>query len=269
MLLDGHQLHGVVAQLLNPGQHQIRELPVGADPLFLGCHADMRLIDQRRLRLFLLPFPVGPGKGFRIPDLAAEHMGPEILLRPGDAGGDAFEPAPVLFNPQLDVLAVLQRVPSLEQDFPDAVLLLLHRMQVVAPSVEIARQIRRVRAGQPFPDNPSRLRPVNAEIQVSVREIRQGFRVPHQLGSSLQKTVHPQVDFPAVGLQPGIDANDFIGTFQFPDIHSAASFCPPARSRILLDFRNCLSVPSPRRRARCGACSSPVYSCRSRFPLVS
>lgn len=47
--LDGHELNGCVALLLDAGQHVVTELCVRADALVLARHADVGLVDAQAL----------------------------------------------------------------------------------------------------------------------------------------------------------------------------------------------------------------------------
>ncbi len=46
MLLNSHDLYGIVAVGMNAREHQILELPVSAHAFALLRHADVALIDQ-------------------------------------------------------------------------------------------------------------------------------------------------------------------------------------------------------------------------------
>ena len=69
MLHDGHELDGVVAEVLYTGQNVIGKFPIGPRTVFLGRHAHMGFIDKRNgVRAKV---PVGPGKVFRKTQLPA------------------------------------------------------------------------------------------------------------------------------------------------------------------------------------------------------
>ena len=47
MLHNGHELDGVVTRSLDPGQHQVRKLPIGANLSFLLSHAHVSLVNKQ------------------------------------------------------------------------------------------------------------------------------------------------------------------------------------------------------------------------------
>lgn len=48
MLLDSHNLHGVVAQTHDSGKHMLTEVLVSRDARLVGRDANMRLVDAQR-----------------------------------------------------------------------------------------------------------------------------------------------------------------------------------------------------------------------------
>ena len=75
MLLNRHQLDGVVPQIPDAGQHVVRKLPVGTDAFLILAHADMGFVDQRRPGHLGHEGRVCPFKRFlRNPDLGAEGL---------------------------------------------------------------------------------------------------------------------------------------------------------------------------------------------------
>ena len=229
MLLDRHQLDGVVSQVADPGQHVVRELAVSSDALLILAHADMRFIDQRRAGHLRDKAGVRPLKRFRIPDLGAERLRFLIHLKFQAVSRAAGKPSVPAADPQLDELAVLQGILPLQADLPDAVLSPFEGMAFLIPFVEIAEQEHFVRAGQPLPENPSVLRPVEPEIQVTIGEVSQGSGIADQLPAFLFEAVHAQLDIPRMRCKPGIDLRDLVGGVQSADIHALflRSFIPP------------------------------------------
>ena len=180
----------------------------------------MRFIDQRRAGFLFPPAGVGPLKRrFRVPHLRAQLFQPFVHGYAGAVGGQPFKLILPVSHPQLQELPVLQGVPSLQQDLPHAVFLFLHRMGLPVPAVEVAGQMHLVRGGQPFPHGPAGLRPVDAEIQVSVGEGDQLLRVADQLGAPLLEAVHPQVDLAGERLQPGVDGRNGVRGRHSGNIH--------------------------------------------------
>ena len=151
-------------------------------------------------------------------------MRPRIGLHLRGIGWQTFESFPVLLHPQLDKLPVLQRILPLQQDFPNAVFSPRHGMGIMAPSVEVSRQISRIRTRQPFTHSPSVLRPVDAEIEISVRKFLQIPGIFHQLIPFFLEPVHPQINLSAVGGKPGINPRNCIGADQLSNVHPSLSF---------------------------------------------
>ena len=194
MLLNRHQLHGVVARALDPGQRVVRELPVGTDAAVLLGHTDVGLVDHRRIRAALTKvIPVRPLKGrIRHPDLAAEGLGGHVHHAAGHVGGDALEGRPLPAHQELDELAVLQLVPAVEMDLPHAATDVLQGIFPLGPVIEVA--------GQPFPEDPAGLRSVKAKVAVAVGEVGE---VPPliQLPAPVVESVEMHPDLPRIGVQ--------------------------------------------------------------------
>ena len=199
MLLDGHQLHGVVTRVFDPAEGFVRELPVGADMAVLLGHTDMRLIDHRGIRaLPAVEVPVRPFKRLvRHPDLAAEGFAGHIHDAAGDPGGNPLEAGTLAADHELDKLPVLQGVPAVQRDFPYAAADVMQRRVPFVPVVEITGEPGSVRPRQPFPENPAGFRTVETEVAVAVGKIRQGT-VAGQMPAAVIIPVHMHPDFSAV-----------------------------------------------------------------------
>lgn len=50
MLLDGHQLHGIISERLDPWQNVVPELRIRVDLRLDAAHPDMGFVDSQALR---------------------------------------------------------------------------------------------------------------------------------------------------------------------------------------------------------------------------
>ncbi len=92
MLLQSHDLDGVVAEFLNARKDIPAEFLEGAHFLLFSCHADVALVDEGMGALAgmaVLPFV----RLFRSPYLGAEHLCDRVLNHAGGVGGDALPAA--------------------------------------------------------------------------------------------------------------------------------------------------------------------------------
>ena len=174
MLHDGHELHGVVACLLDAVQGVVGELPVGADSSFLLRHAHMGLVDVQ------LVFPnkalVRPVEGFLIVgDLALKGDGLLVLHHPAGVQGDVLRAGHVGVHHGLDLAAFPQGIVTGQVQLPVAVLQLGQRMGGLVPVVEFTLQVQLVGAGRPLPVVPAAVNVMEAVVIVGVGEIVQGL----------------------------------------------------------------------------------------------
>ena len=89
MLLDGHELDGVVAGLVDAGEDVVGEFSVGMGAGLLAGHAGVGLVDERRFDDGWIEV-VFPNVRFRrAPDLAGIVVGGGILHCAGDGGREA------------------------------------------------------------------------------------------------------------------------------------------------------------------------------------
>ena len=107
VLLQGHDLDGVVAQFLDAGQDILTELFERAHLLLFCRHADMAFVNHG----------MGPFSGVtvlpdiffrRVPDLGAEHLGNWVLHNAGSVGRDSLSPAAGPLDEELVELAVTE-----------------------------------------------------------------------------------------------------------------------------------------------------------------
>ena len=154
MLHNRHKLHDVVAGLLYSRKHIVAELRVGVDTLFLAAHADMRLVDERRLEL---------GRGsrvlprvFRLVDLGAEEVGLGILNDVARIRGDALAMPPFPAHFEAVVVAILNKprgnlaLPNVGVRQPEA-----FETRVDLPVGEVANEPHARRVRRPFSEDPS------------------------------------------------------------------------------------------------------------------
>ena len=168
MLLQGHDLQDVIAQVSNLGQHVTAEVLEAGDLLRLGAHADVAFINQG---MGTLPCPaMAPDIGLRrIPDLGAEDLRLRILDAAGRIGWQTLRSTAGPFDEDLVQGPVMQQhrgnaelpVPvadGFEGPAPGPV-----------PVVAIADEIDARCIGRPFAEHPGAVRfPVQAVIQVVV-----------------------------------------------------------------------------------------------------
>ena len=165
MLHDRHELDDVVAGLLHARKHVVAELRVGVDTLLLAAHADMRLIDERRLE---------PGRWrrvaplvLRLVDLRAEEVGLGILNDVARIRGDslAVPPFPAHFK---TVVVTLLDKPCGDLALPDVGIRQPEALEarVDLPLGEVAHEPHARRVRRPFAEHPPALRAVKPVIFV-------------------------------------------------------------------------------------------------------
>ena len=210
MLHNGHQLHGVVAVLFDPRQNIAHELQIRAHALFLGRHADMRLVNQRR-HIFLRPkFFIRPDKFLpRIPDGGAEIVRLFVLHNIGRIERNAVFRAARAGDGDLHLAAVLERAHAGDLDFPISVAHRLHRMAGAVPVVEIANQVHGRRAGRPLAVDPAALDLVEAVIQMAAGKLRQRLSGGKQLLFALFEMADAFVQIAFKGGKIGVILYDF------------------------------------------------------------
>ncbi len=107
MFLDSHKLYCVVAILGDTGQHVTAEFVVGADTLLVLAHADVRLVDEKRLGVggeFLYLELIGM---FRSVDLGREDLGVVVLNHAARVGGQTFAVATIPIYMELEEVSVV------------------------------------------------------------------------------------------------------------------------------------------------------------------
>ena len=74
MLLNSHDLYGIVAVGMNTREYQILEFTISANTLTLLCHTDVTLIDQQRLCIRTKLVDIPSVWLSRIPHLSGEYV---------------------------------------------------------------------------------------------------------------------------------------------------------------------------------------------------
>ena len=214
MLHNGHDLNGVVAQGLDPGQDLLPEFVIGANPGLLLGHAHMALVNVGGL--FPAEARVGPPEGLLgSVNLGVPLDGLGILHHIVGVEGNAVQLPAVVHHDGHDLLAVLQGVRSGEFQLPDAVFLLVHGIGMALPAVEIAGEIHGLRCRRPLPVDPAAPDSVNAEILIAVGKIAEALAVFQQLLLFVLIIRHPLIQIPGILLQQGINPVNFQVSHRF------------------------------------------------------
>ncbi len=203
MLLQGHDLQGVVAQLFHARQHILAEFLEGAHLFLFRRHAYVAFINER-----MGAFPrmaVLPDIFFsRIPYLGAEHLGDIVLHHTGGIGRQPFSPAAGPFDVQLVQLPVFEeqgRNPELPVAAADG----LQGIAVRAfPVVEVANQVDFIGVGRILAEYPAAVialvQAVEHVVVHGVLELAVASNVPERLPNMFM----PGVDGVLVRHEPGI-----------------------------------------------------------------
>ena len=120
VLLNRHDLHGGIAGFFDARQDVIFEFGVGADFLGVLRHADMRFVNQKRVRVNLEALVVPLVLLRRIPHLRGENFSVVVLHDALTPCGNAFAFAAVPANAHLVKVAVFHFVGG-QFEFPVAV----------------------------------------------------------------------------------------------------------------------------------------------------
>ena len=210
MLHHGHELHGVVAVLLDAGQNVAHELQIRAHALFLGRHADVRLVNQRRHVLLRPEFAVRPLKFLaRVPDGGAEVVRLFILHDVGGVERDAVFRAARAGDGNLHLAAVPEGADAGDHNLPVAVAHRLHRVACSVPVVKLADQVHGRRTRRPLAVNPAALDLVETVIQVAAGELRQRLPRREQLLFALLEMAHALVQIALKRGKIGVIFYDF------------------------------------------------------------
>ena len=165
MLLNGHELNGVIARPLDAGQHIVGKFPVAANALFFLGHAHMAFIDKERLAFGTAKVRIRPGIGRARPDLAVEAPGIGVLNHPADIQGNPVAHlAGGLGDLNLYQGKMGKRIFSGQRDFPCSVPHGPKGMALPVPMVKITDEMQGPGMRRPFPIDPTIPRPVESVI---------------------------------------------------------------------------------------------------------
>ena len=203
VLLEGHDLDHVVAELRDARQHVAAEIVEGGDFLLLRAHADVALVDEG-VRV-LAGAPVLPAvRGLRGPDLGGEDLGLRVLDGAGHIGGDALPRPAGPLEVELVEVAVAEEHRG-ELELPVAVADGLEAVAFRAlPVVEVADEpdLRRVRGV--LAEDPAAVRgAVEAVIDVVVDRIGEAA-VAGDVGARLRNLAVALVDDLPERFEPGV-----------------------------------------------------------------
>ena len=168
MLLDSHDLNGVVAVLLDARQHVLGKLLVGAYLLSILSHAHVALVDEQRVLVGLegLFLPLVGLLG--VPHLSREYLGLIILDNATAPGGNTFALSPIPLDFHLVELSVLQGfLAELELPVTSTLNTLALVLLVLLPVVEVTNQVNLCSIGCPLTEHPTLGKLMQTEIQVS------------------------------------------------------------------------------------------------------
>ncbi len=181
MLLDSHNLDGVITVGGNAGEHLVAEFLVCPHTLTLLCHTDMAFIDKQRAgvghEIVDIPFERGV-----VPHLRREDMCVLILHHTVGISRDTQPLPPVPMHAHLIELPVMHHI-GRDMDFPDPVFQRVQRkLGPLLPTGEITYQENLPGIGRPFAENPPVTLAVKPEILVRIGEILQRIRVGSEFG---------------------------------------------------------------------------------------
>ena len=207
MLHDGHDLNGVVAQRLDPGQCILPELVVRADLSLLLGHADMALVDEEIL-LGLEAF-VSPHKG-AAGDVhsGAPGRGLLVLHYKIRIDRDPLQLLSIMNNNCADPLTVLQGIHPRQEDFKYTAVFLFHGTAMAIPAVKIAGKIHRFRTGCPFPIIPAIVCTVEAEEFMGIGKIHQRLTLGQQRVFCLLIVLHSKLQITLERAEVRIDLSN-------------------------------------------------------------
>ena len=175
VLLDGHDLDAVIAELVDTRQHIAAELLVGIHFLLFRRHTDMAFVDIERALLFKAFAFVFPLELGFVPNLRREDLRLLVLYNTTYIGRNTLSVAAVPFYEQLVHLAVGHRFLR-QLGFPNAVAYRLKTIGLIlGPVIEIAFDIDRGGIRSPFAHHPSFGRMMKTEIEVTGGPISKRF----------------------------------------------------------------------------------------------
>ena len=201
MLHDGHELHDVVARVLDVGQHVIGKLPIGGDAVLLRGHTHVRLVDEGGVvtgKALVRPRKLAGV----VPHLTAPAVGDPILGHATSIQGDVLGQLAPVVDDGHDAAALIEGVAG-EGDLPVPVVQPIERRVDPVPVVEVARQKDLVGCRRPLTVDPAALYAVKPVPLVRVGKLLERTLLPHELLALEVVATHAQVDVSLVGPQLG------------------------------------------------------------------
>ena len=227
MLLERHDLQGVIAQSLHPREHGLAEIVETRHLLLFAAHSDVAFVDEGMLPLSgppVLPFVLF----LRIPYLGAEDLARRILHHPGDIGRKTFPRPSGPFYPELVQLSVTQEH-ARNCDLPVTAAHGLEPVGIGAfPVVEIADKIHPGGVRSPFTEYPvSPVGLVEAVEELVVGRIRNGLsaHVRDEFRSSRIYAGVARIYHPLERFKPGVELIYHLFVHIRSVIHFQRSLC--------------------------------------------
>ena len=218
---DGHELHAVIPELLDPRQDLVGELAVRAAPRLLGRHPDVRLVDAKRRgpdsRLLVPPLvPLPLGRIVIDAVVVASRLAALLVAALDDAldpRRDAVELAAVVgLHDDSNLGAVLEPRGGGDVEGPLAELVALALKLPRFPPVEVAHEGQSLGARRVFHVSHVPRRAVGLGMQavllVRLRERLQGSVVLLDLLEPALEPLVPAVEQVLVGHQAGFVATE-------------------------------------------------------------
>ena len=107
MLLDSHNLYGVISILYDAWQYIILELSISSHLLGILCHSDVAFIDEQWAGIGLKPFTMPLVRLFRVPHLRGEYFCLVVLDHTLTPCGDSLPFPTVPMNVHLIQIAMM------------------------------------------------------------------------------------------------------------------------------------------------------------------
>ncbi len=208
VLLNGHELDGVVSGRGDARQYLLGELAPGPDFLLGLSHSEMDFVDERCDGL-APEARVAPREGcFRAPDLGVEDEGGRVLHNPPGPGRDAVALAVLPVELQAVEIAVAQGFfgePQLPDPLGVRALELEERLFVPSGRISDEEEAGGVRG--PFPQHPLVPLQVQPEVLMPRGEIGQGQPAARQAFLRRVDETEPAADAVGIGLKNRVAVN--------------------------------------------------------------
>ena len=207
VLLDSHNLNGIISVGCHARQHIGAELVVASHSLLISCHTYVALIDEQWrciwLEVFYLEFVGSCG----IPHLSREDVGLFVLHHAGGIGRHTLAFSTIPVHAQLVEVAMVQSL-RLHYQLPGTVVDARHA-EVLSffPIVEVAHHIDFSGIRCPLTQHPALAGLVQAEKLVGVGEVGDSASIGSQLFLFANHVLMAAIDCIGIRLQPGVIFN--------------------------------------------------------------